>query len=194
MHKGAFPFPQAPFNTLACDPAVQLLGKSGANDLQDLYQCYQKNYRNDHNVCLVSVITVADGNITKATAAYYAWFHASHSMATPGKMAVGIKVVRLSGERISLARGIGRYFATILSGLILGIGFLMAAFTDRKQALHDMICDTLVVDKWAFTATPDLQRRELGTVTVVVLAIFGVLLALAVLFFMAAVGWAVTSR
>lgn len=128
------------------------------------------------------------------TAGYYAWFHASHSMATPGKMAVGIKVVRLSGERISLARGIGRYFATILSGLILGIGFLMAAFTDRKQALHDMICDTLVVDKWAFTATPDLQRRELGTVTVVVLAIFGVLLALAVLFFVAAVGWAITSR
>ena len=126
------------------------------------------------------------------TAAYYAWFHASHSMATPGKMAVGIKVVRLNGERISLARAIGRYVATILSGLILGIGFLMAAFTDRKQALHDMICDTLVVDKWAFTATPELQRRELGTVTVVVLAITGVLLALGALFVLALVGWAVS--
>ena len=104
------------------------------------------------------------------SAGYYAWFHASHAMATPGKMAVGIKVVRLDGDRISFARGIGRYFATILSGLIFGIGFLMAAFTERKQALHDMVCNTLVVDRWAFTTRPELQRRELGTVTVVVLA------------------------
>lgn len=111
-------------------------------------------------------------------AAYYAGFHASTSQATLGKMAVGIKVVRTDGSRISVARGVGRYFATILSSLILGIGFLMAAFTERKQGLHDMICDTLVVDKWAYTAHPEWQRRELGTVTVVILAIFGVLLLL----------------
>jgi len=127
------------------------------------------------------------------SAGYYAWFHASHSMATPGKMAVGIKVVGLDGERISLARAIGRYFATILSALIFGIGFLMAGFTERKQALHDMVCDTLVVDRWAFTAHPELQRRELGTVTVVVLAIGGVLLGLALLGILAAVGLAVLS-
>ncbi|WP_394001516.1 RDD family protein [Luteimonas sp. WGS1318] len=143
---------------------------------------------------LVLIQVVANLLSIVITAGYYAWFHASRSMATPGKMAVGIKVVRLNGERISLARGIGRYFATLLSGLILGIGFLMAGFTARKQALHDMICDTLVVDKWAFTATPELQRRELGTVTVVVLAIFGVLLALGLLVFLVAVGWAISSR
>ncbi|HEX7801524.1 MAG TPA: RDD family protein [Pseudoxanthomonas sp.] len=111
-------------------------------------------------------------------AAYYAAFHASSKQATLGKMAVGIKVVRTDGTRISLARGVGRFFATILSSLTLGIGFLMAAFTDRKQALHDMICDTLVVDKWAYTAHPEWQKRELGTVTVVILAIFGVLILL----------------
>lgn len=127
------------------------------------------------------------------SAGYYAWFHASHSMATPGKMAVGIKVVRVDGDRISLARGIGRYFATILSGLILGIGFLMAGFTQRKQALHDMVCDTLVVDRWAFTDRPELQRRELGTVTVVVLAIGGVLLGTGLLLILAAVGIAAFS-
>lgn len=112
------------------------------------------------------------------TAGYYAWFHSSANQATLGKMAIGIKVVRSDGEAISFARGIGRYFAFLLSSLILGIGLLMAAFTERKQGLHDMICDTLVVDKWAFTAHPEWQRRELGTVTVVILAIFGVLFLL----------------
>ncbi|VXA97250.1 Transporter [Luteimonas sp. 9C] len=114
---------------------------------------------------------------------YFAWFHAAYAMATPGKMAVGIKVVRLDGARISFGRGVGRYLATILSSLILMIGFLMAAFTQRKQALHDMVCDTLVVDRWAFTDQPDRQRRDLGTVTVVVLVLLGILVGLGLLLF-----------
>ena len=112
------------------------------------------------------------------TAGYYAWFHSSANQATLGKMAIGIKVVRTDGEAIGFARGVGRYFAFLLSSLILCIGLLMAAFTERKQGLHDLICDTLVVDKWAFTAHPEWQKRELGTVTVVILAIFGVLFLL----------------
>lgn len=102
-------------------------------------------------------------------AVYFAWFHAGGAQATLGKMAVGIKVVDEAGGRISFARGIGRYFATVLSWLVLGIGFLMAAFTDRKRALHDMVCSTLVVDRWAYTAHPERQRRELGGVTLAVI-------------------------
>ncbi|MEN4903843.1 RDD family protein [Luteimonas sp. TWI1437] len=119
-------------------------------------------------------------------ALYYAWFHASNMMATPGKMAVGIKVVRSNGERISLLRGIGRYFSTILSALILMIGFLMIVFTERRQSLHDIICDTVVVDKWAFTDRPDLQHDGLGTVAIVVLAIFGALFGLGLVAIVAA--------
>ena len=78
--------------------------------------------------------------------AYYAAFHSSARQATPGKMAFGIKVTDRAGARIGLGRGIGRYFATWLSGFILGIGFLMAAFTQRKQALHDMVAGTVVVN------------------------------------------------
>ncbi len=119
---------------------------------------------------------------------YYAWFHASAGGATPGKMAVGIKVVRGNGERLTLGRSIGRYFATILSSIILCIGYLMAAFTDRKQALHDMVCDTVVVDRWAFTDQPHLQRRELGTVTIVMLVIGGLMVLGGVIISIIAVG------
>jgi len=108
--------------------------------------------------------------------AYFAGFHSSASMATLGKMAIGIKVVRSSGERISFLRGLGRYFALFVSSITLGIGFFMAGFTERKRALHDMLCDTLVVDKWAFTDRPELQRRELGAATILVLVLFALLL------------------
>ncbi|HRN61774.1 MAG TPA: RDD family protein, partial [Luteimonas sp.] len=57
----------------------------------------------------------------------------------------------------------------------------------RKQALHDMICDTLVVDRWAYTDRPDLQRRELGVVTWVVIVIGGGLLGLGLLGIVAAI-------
>ena len=49
-------------------------------------------------------------------------------------MAVGIKVVRSNGERLTRGRAFGRYWAMLLSSFTLGIGFLMAAFTERKQA------------------------------------------------------------
>lgn len=65
--------------------------------------------------------------------------------ATPGKMVAGIKVVRPDGEAITYGRAFGRYFAEIISGIIFGIGYLMAAFDDEKRALHDRICDTRVV-------------------------------------------------
>ncbi|MGN0924153.1 MAG: hypothetical protein ACI4PN_08150, partial [Ectopseudomonas mendocina] len=92
-------------------------------------------------------------------------------------------------EGISIARGIGRYFAAILSGLILCIGFVMAAFTERKQGLHDMLCDTLVVDKWAFTEHPEWQQRGLGTVTIVILALFGLMLLVGIVAFIAMIGF-----
>jgi uncharacterized RDD family membrane protein YckC len=64
---------------------------------------------------------------------------------TPGKMAFGMRVVRPDGSRIGMARSFGRYFAKLLSALIIGIGYVVAAFDSEKRALHDMICDTRVV-------------------------------------------------
>jgi len=65
--------------------------------------------------------------------------------ATPGKMALDLKVIRPDGGPISLGRAVGRYFAKIVSGIILGIGYIMAGFDSQKRALHDMICDTRVI-------------------------------------------------
>lgn len=75
---------------------------------------------------------------------YFALMESSALQATVGKLAVGVVVTDLNGNRISFARATGRYFAKILSGLILLIGYIMVAFTERKQGLHDMIAGTLV--------------------------------------------------
>lgn len=77
--------------------------------------------------------------------AYFAGFESSSWQATPGKRALGLIVVDTNGRRITLGKAVGRYFAKILSGLILLIGFIMIAFTERKQGLHDLIVGTLVV-------------------------------------------------
>jgi len=62
-------------------------------------------------------------------------------------MALGLKVTGLNGERITFARATGRHFAKYLSSLTLLIGYIMAAFTERRQALHDIVASTLVFKK-----------------------------------------------
>ena len=66
--------------------------------------------------------------------------------ATLGKRALGIKVTDLQGRRISMGRALGRFGGCFLSGIIFGLGFVMAAFTKKRQALHDMLATTLVVN------------------------------------------------
>jgi uncharacterized RDD family membrane protein YckC len=78
---------------------------------------------------------------------YYALMESSVNQATLGKMALGIKVTDLEGNRISFGKATGRYFGKIVSGMILYIGFIMAGFTEKKQALHDIMASCLVVNK-----------------------------------------------
>lgn len=78
---------------------------------------------------------------------YEAGMESSALQATLGKLAVGIKVTTLTGERVSFWRATGRFFAQFLSAVILYVGFVMAGFTKRRQALHDLIAGTLVVRK-----------------------------------------------
>lgn len=76
---------------------------------------------------------------------YYALMESSSRQATLGKLALGIVVTDLGGGRISFGRATGRYFGKILSGMIMGIGYIMAGFTEKKQALHDIMASCLVV-------------------------------------------------
>jgi len=77
---------------------------------------------------------------------YFAYLESGEKQATWGKQALGIYVTDLAGQRITFGRATGRFFGKIVSGLIpLGIGFIMAGFTERRQALHDMIASTLVL-------------------------------------------------
>lgn len=78
---------------------------------------------------------------------YSAIQESSEAQATIGKKALGIIVTDVNGERLSFGRATGRHFAKIPSAMICLIGFIMAGFTEKKQALHDMIAGCLVVRK-----------------------------------------------
>ena len=78
---------------------------------------------------------------------YFSLMESSKIQGTLGKMLVGIVVTDVGGNRISFGRASGRYFGKFVSGVILMIGYLMAAFTERKQALHDIMAGCLVIRK-----------------------------------------------
>jgi uncharacterized RDD family membrane protein YckC len=76
---------------------------------------------------------------------YYVGFEGSPLQATPGKLALGLTVVDRSGRGIGFLRALGRNLGKAPSSIILYVGFLMAAFTERKQTLHDMMAGCVVI-------------------------------------------------
>jgi uncharacterized RDD family membrane protein YckC len=77
---------------------------------------------------------------------YYAYFESSDWQATPGKRVMSVYVTDMNGQRLTFLHATGRFFSRIVTELIpLGIGYIIAGFTERKQALHDFIAGTLVV-------------------------------------------------
>ena len=78
---------------------------------------------------------------------YFAYFESSERQATFGKQAMGLVVTDMNGNRIDMGKAVIRYLSKIISGLTLLIGYLMQPFTEKKQALHDIIAGTLVFKK-----------------------------------------------
>jgi len=79
---------------------------------------------------------------------YHALMESSEWQATLGKKALGLVVTDMAGQRVSFGRATGRHFAKIVTNLVsfgIGLGYLMAAFTEKKQALHDMLAGCLVL-------------------------------------------------
>jgi uncharacterized RDD family membrane protein YckC len=88
---------------------------------------------------LVNVVSIAAGWL------YNALLESSSWQGTVGKKLLGLRVTDLDGQRIGFGRATGRYFGKILSGIICFVGFVMVAFTEKQQGLHDMMAGTLVL-------------------------------------------------
>ncbi len=89
---------------------------------------------------------------------YFALLESSPQQATVGKLALGLRVTDLYGRRIGFVRATGRFFGKIISGMILDIGYMMAGWTARKQALHDLMASCCVVRRDGLAA---YERGEL---------------------------------
>lgn len=86
------------------------------------------------------------GLVFLMTLVYFAYFESSEKQATPGKILMKIKVADINGDRMTFGKSFLRNALKIVSGIILYIGFIMAAFTQKKQALHDMAAGAIVLD------------------------------------------------
>lgn len=89
---------------------------------------------------------------------YFALMESSKNQGTLGKMALGLRVTDLDGNRLTFGRATGRFFAKLLSSITLCIGFMMAGFTQKKQGLHDLVANTLVLRKQA-TVPPQVAAN-----------------------------------
>jgi Predicted membrane protein/domain len=127
----------APFGLSAADAAAQATMKQEMLSGAGFMQAYEHYYT---AMAHYNLITTAVGWL------YFAICESSAWQATIGKLALGIRVTDLQGRRISFLRALGRYGAKFISAIILGIGFIMVAFTRRKQGLHDLIAGTLVLN------------------------------------------------
>jgi uncharacterized RDD family membrane protein YckC len=78
---------------------------------------------------------------------YYTFLESSKLQGSIGKLAMGIKVTDMEGQRISIGKAFLRSIGKLISQTIMYIGYIMAAFTEKKQGLHDIIAGTLVVKK-----------------------------------------------
>ena len=93
-----------------------------------------------------SIVETVDGILNIGISwIYFAGLWSSPWQASLGQKICGLRIVDFSGERISFGRATGRFFATFLSLVFLCIGFVMIAWTSRRQGLHDLIAETYVL-------------------------------------------------
>jgi uncharacterized RDD family membrane protein YckC len=136
--------------TVILTPIMTVIGLGIASEAQNM-QSMTEDEAAAATVGMVGSILAVVGTAIVAIYAiqllYYSIMESSKLQASVGKLAMGIKVVDLNGNRVSFGTAFIRAIGKILSGMIMYIGYLMAAFTEKKQGLHDMIASTLVVKK-----------------------------------------------
>lgn len=135
-------------NKIANDPnSISVLNSMQySTNEQEIFEnldIIMKNGGND----IVSLILITSLILGVITWLYFSIMESSPAKATLGKLALGIRVTDIRGNRISFMKATGRYFGKIISSFILCIGYLMAGFTEKKQALHDIMAGCIVVRK-----------------------------------------------
>jgi uncharacterized RDD family membrane protein YckC len=113
-------------------------------------------------------------------AAYFVVFWATTGQ-TPGKMALGIKVISTDGSPVSWGKALLRYLGYIISGLVLSIGFIWAAFDAKRQGWHDKIAGTYVVPKETHFSAADAVTfvpSDSGSAAAVVVILVAIVLIL----------------
>jgi uncharacterized RDD family membrane protein YckC len=127
-------------------PLLAAIGLNIASDIQD----FDMSDTGDV-LKLITTLAAAIAALslisTIITVLYFTLMESSKYQASLGKLALGIVVVDMDGNRIDFGKALIRNVGKLVSAFILLIGYIMAAFTDKKQALHDMIASTLVVKK-----------------------------------------------
>lgn len=118
---------------------------------------------------------------------YYVGMERSKLQATVGKLALGIKVVDAGGRRLGWGKASARWAGSLLSYATLYIGFFLAGWTRRKQALHDLLAGTYVVDKWAYSEQPGRQGTGINGAVIAVLVVVMGMVAVGVIAILAAI-------
>jgi uncharacterized RDD family membrane protein YckC len=118
-------------------------------------------------------------------AAYFVVFWATTGQ-TPGKMALGIKVISTEGSPVSWGKALLRYLGYIISGLVLSIGFIWVAFDAKRQGWHDKIAGTYVVPKETHFSTADAvtfvpsDSGSAATIAIILVAIVLILVLVSI--------------
>lgn len=76
---------------------------------------------------------------------YHVVFETSSMRGTPGKYWLKISVVNENGDNLTVKQALVRHFAAYISGMFLGLGYVISLFNDRKQTFHDMVAKTAVI-------------------------------------------------
>ena len=127
-------------------PVLGLLGISFASQIGNV-----ENMSEAETLGMVGGIMAVAGATALLTSViailYWSLMESSKYQATVGKLALGLMVTDADGKSLDFVKSLIRNVCKIISGMILGIGYIMAGFTDKKQGLHDIIAGTLVVKK-----------------------------------------------
>ncbi|MFY0688015.1 MAG: RDD family protein [Cyclobacteriaceae bacterium] len=128
-------------------PVLGMIGLSFASGYDFNFEDIPQDEAIGMLVAIFSAISTMALLSTTIQILYYSLMESSKHQATIGKLALGLQVTGMNGERLDFLKALLRNISKIISSLLMMIGFLIAGFTEKKQALHDIIASTLVVKK-----------------------------------------------